>query len=29
VAEQPITRWDRAVSQAIPNFYGTTSTVGN
>ena len=28
VAEQPITRWDRAVSQVIPNFYGATSTVG-
>ena len=29
VAEQPVTRWDRAMSQAIPNFYGATSSVGN
>ena len=29
VAEQPITRWDRAVSQAIPSFYSASSTVGN
>ena len=29
VAEQPITRWDRAVSQLVPNFYGATSNVGN
>ena len=29
VAEQSITRWDRAVSQAIPNFDGATSIVGN
>jgi polysaccharide export outer membrane protein len=29
VAEQPITRWDRAVSQLVPDFYGASSTVGN
>ncbi len=29
VAEQPITRWDRAMSQLVPDFYGASSTVGN
>ena len=29
VAEQPVTRWDRAISQVIPNFYSASSTVGN
>lgn len=29
VAQQPVTRWDRALSQAVPNFYGASSTVGN
>ena len=29
VEEQPVTRWDRAMSQAILNFYEATSSVGN
>jgi polysaccharide export outer membrane protein len=29
VAEQPITRWDRTVSQLVPNFYSASSNVGN
>jgi polysaccharide export outer membrane protein len=29
VAEQPITRWDRAVSQLVPNFYSASSSIGN
>ena len=29
VAEQPVTRCDRGMSQAIPNFYGATISVGN
>jgi polysaccharide export outer membrane protein len=29
VAEQPVTRWERAISQMVPSFYGASSTVGN
>jgi polysaccharide export outer membrane protein len=29
VAQQPVTRWDRALSQAIPSFYGANQNVGN
>ena len=29
VMEQRLTRWERAMSQAIHNFYGTNSSVGN
>jgi polysaccharide export outer membrane protein len=29
VAEQPVTRWDRTMSQLVPNFYSASSTVGN